>query len=126
LEEVVLDSSVIVKAVLKPGSWLPTSIYERELKTHDKARLLVRKLKSEGVTVFLPYPVLVEVAAVLTRIAARGIAERIVSSLKATQGYVIVYEDEIRHRALQVAFQTGSSGFDAYIIALALERTPYS
>jgi len=33
-----------VKAVLKPGRWLPGSVYERELETHRKSRLLIRLL----------------------------------------------------------------------------------
>lgn len=41
MEEVVLDSSVIVKAVLRPGRWLPSEVYERELETHDKAGILI-------------------------------------------------------------------------------------
>jgi len=42
LGRVVLDTSIIVKAVLKPGKWLPRSVYERELETHRKSRLLIR------------------------------------------------------------------------------------
>jgi len=74
------------------------------------------------VTVLIPYPVLVEVAAVLTRLAERRPAERVVESLEATSGYIIVYEEEYRRTALRVALVTGCSGFDAYIIALAKDR----
>jgi len=45
---VVLDTSVIIKAVLKPGKWLPRSVYERELETQRKSRLLIRLLNEEG------------------------------------------------------------------------------
>ncbi len=38
MEKVVLDSSVIVKSILKPGRWLPDDIYERGLRTHHKAK----------------------------------------------------------------------------------------
>lgn len=44
---VVLDTSIIVKAVLKPGKWLPRSVYERELETHRKSRLLIRLLNEK-------------------------------------------------------------------------------
>ena len=122
MEEVVLDSSIIVKSIVKPGHWLPEDVYKRELETHRKARALVKTLKSTGITVLIPYPVVVEVAAVLKRLAKRELAEKIVDSLMTTKGYIIVYEEEYRSKALQVALETGSSGFDAYIIALAWDR----
>ncbi len=122
MEEVVLDSSVIVKNILKPGRWLPEEVYRRELETHHKARVLVKMLKSSGATVLIPYPVIVEVAAVVSRLASRELAEKVVESLKTTKNYIVVYEEEYRDKALKVALQTGSSGFDAYIIALAWDR----
>ncbi|MCE4610051.1 MAG: type II toxin-antitoxin system VapC family toxin [Desulfurococcales archaeon] len=118
----VLDSSVIIKSILKPGRWLPEEIYRRELKTHNKAKALVKKLKSSDTIVLIPYPAIVEVAAVISRLASRELAEKVVESLKTTKNYTIVYEEEYRDKALKVALQTGSSGFDAYIIALAWHR----
>ncbi len=122
MEEVVLDSSVIVKSILKPSRWLSEEVYRRELETHHKARALVKVLKSSDTTVLIPYPVMVEVAAVISRLASRELAEKVVESLKTTKNYTIVYEEEYRDKALKVALQTGSSGFDAYIIALAWDR----
>jgi predicted nucleic acid-binding protein len=122
LEEVVLDSSVIVKAVLRPGHWLPSEIYKRELETHDKARALIKILRKRQVRVLIPYPVIVETAAVITRLADRKLAVKVIESLKSTKNYVIAYEEEYRDKALQVALNTGSSGLDAYIIALAWSR----
>ena len=122
MEEVVLDSSVIVKTILKPGHWLPDEIYGRELETHHKAKILIKIFKSRQTIVLIPYPVLVEVAAVITRLVNRELAERVIESIKTTKNYIIVYEEEYRDKALQVALNTGSSGFDAYIIALAWIR----
>ncbi len=122
MEEVVLDSSVIVKAILKPYNLLSDRIYKRELETHRKARLLIKKLKMQLVRVLIPYPVLVEVAAVITRLSNRELAEKVIDSLLTTKNYVIVYEEEYRDKALEVALRTGSSGFDAYIIALSQTR----
>ncbi|MCE4610973.1 MAG: PIN domain-containing protein [Desulfurococcales archaeon] len=45
-----------------------------------------------------------------------------VESLKAARQYIIIYEEEYRDKALEVALATGSSGFDAYVIALAKSR----
>ena len=122
MEEVVLDSSVIIKSLLKPGRWLPGEVYKRELETHYKARTLVKTLKSNNITVLLPYPVIVEVGAVIARLASRELAGRVVESLRTTKNYIVVYEEEYRDKALKVALLTGSSGFDAYIIGLAWSR----
>ena len=122
MEEVVLDSSVLVKSILRPGRWLSEEVYSRELETHHKARILVKALKSSDTIVLIPYPVIVEVAAVTSRLAGKELAEKVVESLKTTKNYIIVYEEEYRDEALKVALQTGSSGFDAYIIALAWDR----
>ncbi len=122
MEEVVLDSSVIIKSILKPSRWLSEEVYSRELETHHKARALVKALKSSDITVLIPYPVIVEVAAVISRLAGRELAERVVESLRTTKNYIVVYEEEYRDEALKVALLTGSSGFDAYIIGLAWNR----
>ncbi|MCE4610972.1 MAG: hypothetical protein F7B17_03275 [Desulfurococcales archaeon] len=73
MEEVVLDSSVMVKAILKPGRWLPREVYEREVNTHIKAKTLIKLLDKYGVRVLIPYPVVVEVAAVIARLAAASL-----------------------------------------------------
>ena len=122
MEEVVLDSSIIVKSILKPGRWLPEEVYKRELETHYKARTLVKTLKSSNITALIPYPVIVEVGAVIARLASRELAEKVVESLRTTKNYTVVYEEEYRDKALKVALLTGSSGFDAYIIGLAWNR----
>ncbi len=82
----------------------------------------MKALRSSGITVLIPYPVIVEVAAVISRLAGRELAEKVVESLKTTEDYGTVYEEEYRDKALKVALETGSSGFDAYIIALAWTR----
>ncbi len=89
MEEVVLDSSVIVKAVLKPGRWLSKEVYEREVETHAKAKTLIRLLDKHDVRILVPYPVVVEVAAVIARLAGRELAERMVESLRAARQYTI-------------------------------------
>ncbi len=117
--KVVLDTSVIVKAVLKPSRWLPKNIYEREVETHEKSRLLIRLVKQKRIEVFIPFVALVEIAGVLTRLASSSLAREVVESLKTSENYHIVYEEEIRDHAIKIALEVGSSGFDTYFIAVA-------
>jgi len=44
---------------------------------------------------------------------------KVVESLRTTGRYRIVYEDEIRDYTIEIALNTGSSGFDIYFIATA-------
>ena len=117
--KVVLDTSVIVKAVLKPGRWLLKDIYEREVETHEKSKLLIRLVKQKRIEVFIPFAALVEVASVLTRLASSSLAREVVESLKTSENYHIVYEEEIRNHIIKIALEVGSSGFDTYFIAVA-------
>jgi len=110
---------VIVKAVLKPSRWLPKNIYEREVETHEKSRLLIRLVKQKRIEVFIPFVALVEIAGVLTRLASSSLAREVVESLKTSENYHIVYEEEIRDHAIKIALEVGSSGFDTYFIAVA-------
>jgi len=119
LGRVVLDTSVIVKAILKPGRWLPKDVYEREVEAHRKSRLLIRLLREKRTEVLIPFVALVEVAGVLTRLASSSLAREVVESLKTSENYRIVYEEEIRDLAIEVALEAGLSGFDAYFIAAA-------
>ncbi|WP_167910492.1 antitoxin family protein [Thermococcus sp. Bubb.Bath] len=62
---VVLDTSVIAKALLKPRKSLPKEIFERESETHRKSKLIIHLCDSHDVA--LPKAGLVEVASVLKR-----------------------------------------------------------
>lgn len=76
---VVLDTSVIVKAILKPGRWLPKDVYEREVETYRKSRLLIRLLREKHAEVLIPFVALVEVAGVLTRLTSSSLAREVVN-----------------------------------------------
>jgi len=68
-DRVIPDTSIIVKVVLKPGKWLPRSVYELELETCRKSRLLIKLLNEKGVELLIPFATLVGVADMLTRLA---------------------------------------------------------
>ena len=69
--------------------------------------------------VFIPFAAFVEVAGVLTRLASSSLAREVVVSLRTSENYHIVYEEEIRDHAIKIALEVGSSGFDTYFIAVA-------
>ena len=64
---IVLDTTVIVKSLLKPAKCLPRNVYDRELSTHKKCRTIMRLLKKKSYLVYFPRAGLIEVAAVLGR-----------------------------------------------------------
>ena len=67
MNSVVLDTSVIVKSVLKPPMHLPPHVYRREVETRGKIHAILEILESRGYIVYFPRAGIVEVAAVLKR-----------------------------------------------------------
>ena len=117
---VVLDTTVIVKSLLKPAKHLPRNIYDRELSTHKKCRAIMRLLKKKRHFVYFPRAGLVEVATVLRRNSlSRDTVNNILDTIEKT--FIIVSEDLIFNKAVEIALLEAPSGFDTYFIALALK-----
>ncbi len=113
----VLDTSVIIKSIFKPPKNLASEIYKEELKTHEKCRLVIKKLEERDVDVYIPKVCIVETAAVVKRLADRSFAVRISKSI--LESYEVVDEAILFDPAWGIALDTGCSGFDSYFIALA-------
>ena len=118
-KKVVLDTSIVAKSIMAPPRYLPKDIYEREIKTREKIRVILSLLENSGSKVFFPKAGIIEVVSVLKR---GGMSKehvlRVVESLNAT--FVVVDESVIYEKALEAALATAPSGFDTYFIALAL------
>ena len=116
---IVLDTSIVAKSVLKPPRHLPARVYEREVETRRKIHAVLEIIENRGYVVYFPRAGVVEVAAVLKRggLGRDAIAE-LVRSLVET--FVVVDENVIYGKALEVALERAPSGFDTYFIALAL------
>jgi len=115
---VVLDTSVVAKSILEPPRSLPPHVYRREAETRGKIRVILEILEDRGYTVYFPRAGLVEVAAVLKRGGlSREAITGIVESIEET--FVVVDEDIVYKKALEVAIERAPSGFDTYFIALA-------
>jgi predicted nucleic acid-binding protein len=105
---------------LKPAKHLPYSIYERELSTHRKCRAIMSLLKKESYLVYFPRAGLVEVASALRRNDVyRDTIREILDAIEKT--FIIINEDALFDKALEVALAEAPSGFDAYFIAPALK-----
>ncbi|ASJ03425.1 hypothetical protein A3L09_09210 [Thermococcus profundus] len=76
---VVLDTSVIAKALLRPRKSLPKEIFERESETHRKSKLIIHLCDSHNVA--LPKAGLVEVASVLKRNGHERVIPQVLESL---------------------------------------------
>ena len=117
-DSVVLDTTVIVKSILKPPKHLPPHIYRREVETRRKIHALLEILESQGYTVYFPRAGIIEVAAVLKRGGLSGQAIiGLVKSMEET--FIIVGEDIVYSKAFEIALERAPSGFDTYFIALA-------
>lgn len=66
-DSVVLDTSVVAKSILVPPRYLRRDIYEREIRTRDEIRVILRLLEERNYKVFFPKAGTIEVASVLKR-----------------------------------------------------------
>ncbi|UXD21748.1 nucleotide-binding protein [Ignicoccus pacificus DSM 13166] len=116
---VVLDTSVVAKSVLAPPRYLERDIYKREIETRQKIRVILSLLEKMNYKVFFPKAGIIEVASVLKRSGMpREHVLKVVESLNNT--FIVIDEDVVYDKALEVALTTAPSGFDTYFLALAL------
>ena len=116
---VVLDTSVVAKSVLAPPMYLSRNVYERELKTRGKIRVILDVLRERNFKVFFPKSGTVEVASVLKRSGMTR--EQILDVLESlNRTFIVIDENIIYDKALEIALSTAPSGFDTYFLALAL------
>ena len=117
--KVVLDTSVVAKSILAPPKYLQRDIYEREMETRQKIHVILGLLEKMSYKVFFPKAGIIEVASVLKRSGmTREHVLKVVESLNNT--FIVVDENVIYDKALEVALTTAPSGFDTCFLALAL------
>jgi len=113
----VLDTSVIIKSFFSPAKSLLDEIYNRELETHNKCRLIIKMIEEDDIEIYLPKISIIETAAVVKRLSNKDLAMRI--SKRILDSYEIIDEVLLFDSAWTIAIDTGCSGFDSYFIALA-------
>jgi len=94
-------------------------VYKREVETRRKIRVILEILEARGCTVYFPRAGIVETASVLKRsgLDRQGI-EELIESIEET--FIVVDEDLIYGKALEIAMDRAPSGFDTYFIALTM------
>ena len=98
---------------------MQADIYEKELETRRKIRVILGLLEKMSSKVFFPKAGIIELASVLKRSGMpRENVLEVVESLNNT--FIVVDENVIFDKALEIALATAPSGFDTYFIALAL------
>ena len=114
----VLDTSIVAKSILEPPKNLPSEVYKREIDTREKIRTILEILESQDYTVYFPRAGIIEITSVLKRSGLdKQIIMKLIESIKET--FIIINEELIYNRALEIAVEKAPSGFDAYFIALA-------
>ncbi len=98
---------------------MQADIYEKELETRRKIRVILGLLENMSSKVFFPKAGIIELASVLKRSGMpRENVLEVAESLNNT--FIVVDENMIFDKALEIALATAPSGFDTYFIALAL------
>ncbi|WP_258083565.1 type II toxin-antitoxin system VapC family toxin [Thermococcus thermotolerans] len=115
---VVIDSSVVLKALLPPPRNLDEEILKRELEAHEKCQFILETIEEKRIEIHSPAVIVVEVAGVIRRITGDEYRASIASDT-IEDNFILHYDAEILEKAREVATLTGASGFDAYFIATA-------
>ena len=101
----VLDTSTIIKSIFKPPKSLSREIYERELETHKKCRVLIKRIEERDVDIFIPKVCVVETGAVVKRLADGNFAIKI--SKGVLDSYDVVDEAILFDSALAISVNKG-------------------
>ncbi|WP_457753571.1 type II toxin-antitoxin system VapC family toxin [Thermococcus sp.] len=115
---VILDSSVILKALLLPPRNLPENVYNRERQTHEKCKYLMELIEEKNIEVHIPVVAKVEVAGVIKRVTG-DTDKALLAAVTLSENYNLHYDVELIEKALEISLSTGASGFDSYFIALS-------
>jgi len=95
----------------------------RGVETRQKIRVILGLLEEISYKVFFPKAGIIEVVSVLKHSGVtREHVLKVVESLNDT--FIVVDENVVYDKALEVALTTAPSGFDTYFLALALLTDP--
>ncbi len=118
MNEIVLDTTVLVKGIIPPLRKKIDGFYEEQLRLHRIARHILTRVEENRVLLKAPAIVLIEVAAVGARLT--GKEERgILASDYVREHAEIIYDVNLLEEAIRVAAKTKISGFDSVFIACA-------
>ena len=62
-----LNTSIVAESIMAPPRYLPKDIYEREMKTREKIRVILTLPEKSSFKMFLPRASIIEVTSVLKR-----------------------------------------------------------
>ena len=112
-----VDSSVLVKALAPPRRRKDDEMYRHQLSLHHRALEIFEDIIRKNKTMFIPSIVLVEVAAVISRITnSREDAYEAVEKIRK-HSHRVLSDSDILDSAIATAVETKASGFDNIVLA---------
>lgn len=117
--DLTIDSSILVKALVPPRRRKKDVTYKRQLALHQKALEIFECIIRKERMMFIPSVVLVEVAAVISRITNNK--ENAIDAVEKIRkhSHRILSDSEILEESITIATETKASGFDNIILACA-------
>lgn len=115
-----IDSNVLVKALAPPRRRKDDEIYKLQLALHQKAKEIFEGVIRKEKIMFIPSVVLVEVAAVISRITnnEEDAAEAVDRVRK--HSHRVLFDSDILESSITTAIKTKASGFDNIVLACAV------
>jgi len=114
-----VDSSVLVKALAPPRRRKRDNLYQHQLAIHRGALAIFEDIIRKNRKMFIPSIVLIEVAAVISRITNNR--EDAYESVEKIRKHAsrILYDSDILDSSVASAVDTKASGFDNIVLACA-------
>jgi len=112
------DTTVIVKGFVPPKRRKHDEIYQEQLRLHNKAKEILRKVEFGEYELHIPLIAFVEIACVISRLT--NDEESVKLAISFLGQYAHAYPDMILFdKAIKIGMKTKASGFDVLFLACA-------
>lgn len=114
-----IDSSVLIKALVRPLRRKHDDIFKQQMKIHSRALEIFEDVVRNKISMCIPAIVLVEVGAVISRVTNNETDARDAVEKVRTHASQILYDYELLEPTISTAIKTKASGFDNLILSCA-------
>ena len=113
------DTSFLVKGLVCPRRVKKDSIYEQQMRIHQKAKDYLARVERQEVGMLIPSFALLETAAVVARVTNNPEDARKAVEFLRQNASDIYYDVEVLEEAIDTAIKVKASGFDILFLTIA-------
>ena len=114
---ITLDTTVIVKALVKPRRLKDDKILKEQTRLHELAFSILSSVQEGKTQMCIPSIAIVETASVVSRLTGSDKLGKEAADFVTGLAHSIVYDVEMLDDSVEIAVNTKASGFDVVFIA---------